>query len=60
MNETELLRLTQYVANQLKSKFQFDIYDQDDIEQEIYFLILEAAKDLTKKNRRPSNFFTTL
>jgi DNA-directed RNA polymerase specialized sigma24 family protein len=57
MNETELLRLTQYVANQLKSKFQFDIYDQDDIEQEIYFLILEAAKRFDEEKSTAEQFF---
>jgi len=57
MNENELLRLTQYVAEQLKHTFTFDIYDSDDIEQEVYFLILEAARKYDSAKSTPEQFF---
>jgi len=37
------LSFTQQISNKLSKKLTFDIYEPDDIEQEIYLLILKAA-----------------
>lgn len=41
--QEKLLTFTQQISKKLSKKLTFDIYEPDDIEQEIYLLILKAA-----------------
>ena len=45
MNQETILSYTTRIAKRLSRNLQFDIYDKDDIHQEIFLLLLQAEKE---------------
>jgi|JI9StandDraft_1071089.scaffolds.fasta_scaffold293025_2 hypothetical protein len=57
MEEQKILQYQKKISKSLSNKFKFDIWEADDIKQEIYFLILQAEPEFDRARGDEYTFY---